>query len=181
MIRRPPRSTLFPYTTLFRSLVEVANVLNCDNRLVGERGDQTDLLVGERAHLVAVDTEGTHYCLAAIEEREPNGGARAEQLHRTNPQRIALPVGVVVGDIGDFNRALLREHPPKTGASPRTRGPRPVSCLRPGAQTPTRYYLERLTVVKIQNPVFCLQETRGVVQDAVEHWLRVSGPAADDS
>src|SRR6266542_5279931 len=24
MIRRPPRSTLFPYTTLFRSLVEVA-------------------------------------------------------------------------------------------------------------------------------------------------------------
>src|SRR5258706_8812231 len=27
MIRRPPRSTLFPYTTLFRSLVEVVNGL----------------------------------------------------------------------------------------------------------------------------------------------------------
>src|SRR2546429_10003208 len=26
MIRRPPRSTLFPYTTLFRSLVEAAGV-----------------------------------------------------------------------------------------------------------------------------------------------------------
>src|SRR2546422_3868765 len=26
MIRRPPRSTLFPYTTLFRSVVEVAEV-----------------------------------------------------------------------------------------------------------------------------------------------------------
>src|SRR3712207_8230858 len=25
MIRRPPRSTLFPYTTLFRSLAEVSN------------------------------------------------------------------------------------------------------------------------------------------------------------
>src|SRR2546428_7603983 len=25
MIRRPPRSTLFPYTTLFRSLVRIAN------------------------------------------------------------------------------------------------------------------------------------------------------------
>src|SRR5260370_28850773 len=25
MIRRPPRSTLFPYTTLFRSVIEVAN------------------------------------------------------------------------------------------------------------------------------------------------------------
>src|SRR5437588_5097409 len=34
MIRRPPRSTLFPYTTLFRSLVDVADVR------VGEpRGD----------------------------------------------------------------------------------------------------------------------------------------------
>src|SRR3712207_7193505 len=27
MIRRPPRSTLFPYTTLFRSYVEVARML----------------------------------------------------------------------------------------------------------------------------------------------------------
>src|SRR3712207_8064290 len=26
MIRRPPRSTLFPYTTLFRSLVRVQNI-----------------------------------------------------------------------------------------------------------------------------------------------------------
>src|SRR5258705_2032939 len=33
MIRRPPRSTLFPYTTLFRSLDEVPN-------RVGERGAQ---------------------------------------------------------------------------------------------------------------------------------------------
>src|SRR2546427_5876357 len=27
MIRRPPRSTLFPYTTLFRSLLDLAGVL----------------------------------------------------------------------------------------------------------------------------------------------------------
>src|SRR2546427_6040909 len=29
MIRRPPRSTLFPYTTLFRSLVEHSSVFEC--------------------------------------------------------------------------------------------------------------------------------------------------------
>src|SRR3989442_3460033 len=34
MIRRPPRSTLFPYTTLFRSLLEVA----------GELADHVELL-----------------------------------------------------------------------------------------------------------------------------------------
>src|SRR2546427_8546840 len=28
MIRRPPRSTLFPYTTLFRSLAEIARYAN---------------------------------------------------------------------------------------------------------------------------------------------------------
>src|SRR2546430_14429533 len=31
MIRRPPRSTLFPYTTLFRSLVEAALVGDLDH------------------------------------------------------------------------------------------------------------------------------------------------------
>src|SRR2546427_12773742 len=33
MIRRPPRSTLFPYTTLFRSLVEDLNTLPLRARL----------------------------------------------------------------------------------------------------------------------------------------------------
>src|SRR5258707_2879678 len=28
MIRRPPRSTLFPYTTLFRSLLPISNLTN---------------------------------------------------------------------------------------------------------------------------------------------------------
>src|SRR2546430_13099282 len=30
MIRRPPRSTLFPYTTLFRSSVEATETLRCE-------------------------------------------------------------------------------------------------------------------------------------------------------
>src|SRR5438552_3449212 len=37
MIRRPPRSTLFPYTTLFRSVVELAQVV-----LERRRGQQQD-------------------------------------------------------------------------------------------------------------------------------------------
>src|SRR2546422_7516636 len=34
MIRRPPRSTLFPYTTLFRSLID-----NASGRIFGENGN----------------------------------------------------------------------------------------------------------------------------------------------
>src|SRR2546429_2033302 len=37
MIRRPPRSTLFPYTTLFRSEVEAANLRGRDVDVVGAR------------------------------------------------------------------------------------------------------------------------------------------------
>ena len=36
MIRRPPRSTLFPYTTLFRSAENMTNFTQ-DNPIVGER------------------------------------------------------------------------------------------------------------------------------------------------
>src|SRR3712207_7217280 len=35
MIRRPPRSTLFPYTTLFRSRAERWTVAECPDRPVG--------------------------------------------------------------------------------------------------------------------------------------------------
>src|SRR2546425_12460045 len=34
MIRRPPRSTLFPYTTLFRSMIEVGTYKNYDKVIV---------------------------------------------------------------------------------------------------------------------------------------------------
>src|SRR2546422_6233881 len=37
MIRRPPRSTLFPYTTLFRSNLAVV-CLDCHSRVTGARG-----------------------------------------------------------------------------------------------------------------------------------------------
>src|SRR2546427_7428804 len=56
MIRRPPRSTLFPYTTLFRSLV-VNGDLFCDfdfSRLVGTALEQN------LAHLVLVANPPHH-------------------------------------------------------------------------------------------------------------------------
>src|SRR2546426_12440734 len=57
MIRRPPRSTLFPYTTLFRSLPEEAHALtNVDDRrrmaVVAEVDD------GHEAELIGVARYG---------------------------------------------------------------------------------------------------------------------------
>src|SRR2546430_12680510 len=53
MIRRPPRSTLFPYTTLFRSVARARHV----EHLARHRRDPADLLVlGDEHH--ALGTEG---------------------------------------------------------------------------------------------------------------------------
>src|SRR3712207_8700279 len=46
MMRRPPRSTLFPYTTLFRSLVEHTGVVSAD--------------VGVRYHIHEQQMSGDH-------------------------------------------------------------------------------------------------------------------------
>src|SRR5262245_62248510 len=43
MIRRPPRSTLFPYTTLFRSAVYISQTLNF--RAPVKIGDRVDVTV----------------------------------------------------------------------------------------------------------------------------------------
>src|SRR5262245_36554284 len=42
-------------------LFKQPNVLDCDYSLVGERGDQLDLLLGERLHLVACQPDQANY------------------------------------------------------------------------------------------------------------------------
>src|SRR3712207_9143103 len=50
MIRRPPRSTLFPYTTLFRSLsLETGRQVGA---LIDRRGDIEHVIVGDASKLV---------------------------------------------------------------------------------------------------------------------------------
>src|SRR2546426_1596420 len=53
MIRRPPRSTLFPYTTLFRSLGDVAH--HEPFAMV----EQVDQLLGALRHLLQRDRKST--------------------------------------------------------------------------------------------------------------------------
>src|SRR3712207_8583000 len=55
MIRRPPRSTLFPYTTLFRSLGVRTQVQYRIELLLG--GQLTPLVFGDRDNLVVTNDE----------------------------------------------------------------------------------------------------------------------------
>src|SRR5258705_8988011 len=63
MIRRPPRSTLFPYTTLFRSPL--------DKRMA--RRIDADALVEPRGRTVRAPLE--HHARAAVDEGRADGSA----------------------------------------------------------------------------------------------------------
>src|SRR5258708_22173072 len=48
MIRRPPRSTLFPYTTLFRSQIGSLPLLRILEQVQSEQRDETDVSARKR-------------------------------------------------------------------------------------------------------------------------------------
>src|SRR3712207_8730942 len=56
MIRRPPRSTLFPYTTLFRSLVQLLAAELAVGERVGAADVARHLAVGDALDLERVQT-----------------------------------------------------------------------------------------------------------------------------
>src|SRR5256885_11580314 len=68
MIRRPPRSTLFPYTTLFRSVEEFVGALARPRRilLMVKAGDPVDATIRELAPLledgdILIDGGNSHF------------------------------------------------------------------------------------------------------------------------
>src|SRR5260370_33093561 len=75
MIRRPPRSTLFPYTTLFRSLARPTRALDgvvvcdCDHaqrcparRVVNQLMRRRPAVAGGRVHMEVGPTRSNHGC-----------------------------------------------------------------------------------------------------------------------
>src|SRR5256885_12220568 len=72
MIRRPPRSTLFPYTTLFRSLARDAlgnRERSLAESLVAEERGEVDRLVGD-AGADAFPVHRVHERLAGAAQRD---------------------------------------------------------------------------------------------------------------
>src|SRR2546430_9691142 len=102
MIRRPPRSTLFPYTTLFRSDSGRAS------RDPGADRDQCiHVLVDGRdrseEHTSELQSQSNLVCRLLLEKKKkkPNyGGSRTVQTYEcecnTIPLQVELIVGVVV-------------------------------------------------------------------------------------
>src|SRR3712207_2740435 len=86
MIRRPPRSTLFPYTTLFRSLLPGGDLL------AGDRGDAGDgpLALGELVVALELDPLlGELVPDIVLGEGRLVPGDDAEHRHQDGEQRPA--------------------------------------------------------------------------------------------
>src|SRR2546430_8495765 len=96
MIRRPPRSTLFPYTTLFRSPgVKIADVL------------------------AELDASHRDFVAAAAAVPEPHfaaGGAAPDLFEGTRPSHYPEHAA----QIPEWRRAGGRERPPREGRRART-------------------------------------------------------------
>src|SRR2546426_10778971 len=94
MIRRPPRSTLFPYTTLFRSHAERAERADVELREVvaGDVLDHAPAAGDERA--VGADhadpeQEVAHAALGGTERAREGRGDEAADRRRVGPRRGA--------------------------------------------------------------------------------------------
>src|SRR2546427_9052464 len=79
MIRRPPRSTLFPYTTLFRSVIELLRTFAAQSALaiqnaqlfqeIEEKGHQLDLLERSEEHTSELQSQSNLVCRLLLEKK----------------------------------------------------------------------------------------------------------------
>src|ERR1044071_9113455 len=99
MIRRPPRSTLFPYTTLFRSPAAAAFDPSNDNPVESEHRPRSEEHTSELQS--RVDISYAVFCLKKEDRRHANAlrhesrwQGRAEKSHddrRAGGERAAAP------------------------------------------------------------------------------------------
>src|SRR2546429_6608673 len=88
MIRRPPRSTLFPYTTLFRSQARGFDGRHhgLERRLVARQVRREPALVAHRGREVSL---GEHL-LQGVEHLDPDAQARSEEHTSELQSRLHL-------------------------------------------------------------------------------------------
>src|SRR5438067_6083476 len=83
MIRRPPRSTLFPYTTLFRSTVDYWRSLTTD---AGATFDRTVHIDGRsEEHTSELQSRFDLVCRLLLEKKKSDSPGRDSQVVRIPP------------------------------------------------------------------------------------------------
>src|SRR3989449_2860209 len=108
MIRRPPRSTLFPYTTLFRSHAEVAALASAGRRA---RGGTLVVTLEPCAHhgktppcTDAILAAGVARGVAALRDPDPEAQGGAAPLRGRG---VGVAMGVLAEEAAGLNAPFL--------------------------------------------------------------------------
>src|SRR2546426_7635111 len=89
MIRRPPRSTLFPYTTLFRSHQRVGVLARRQGRDAHAQSLAQQLIPGAEGgarseeHTSELQSPCNLVCRLLLEKKKTRGKRRQQRVHRT--------------------------------------------------------------------------------------------------
>src|SRR5438094_6576648 len=86
MIRRPPRSTLFPYTTLFRSKRPVGHAANVELLVAGEEEFAPHEKFRSEEHTSELQSPYDLVCRLLLEKKKQH--ARRRQCHTATNGRI---------------------------------------------------------------------------------------------
>src|SRR5215204_4658065 len=91
MIRRPPRSTLFPYTTLFRSLASVGTTATTRRSGFACERDARDR---KSTRLNSSHTVNS-YAVFCLKKKNRHDWPRRDELQQRREERLALVFGIV--------------------------------------------------------------------------------------
>src|SRR2546422_4969316 len=97
MIRRPPRSTLFPYTTLFRSVVRPRGIVHIQDRVAGIGDEGSNLPMRDRKSTRLNSSHGyISYAVFCLKKKN-----KPRHMHEpAHAHRERLAVAEEVGDAG---------------------------------------------------------------------------------
>src|SRR2546422_7548513 len=98
MIRRPPRSTLFPYTTLFRSVTNTIDELEINPPAVGTFDAVFGLELADRKSTRLNSSHGyISYAVFCLKKKKLTGRGKVNELthHADVRQRYPLPTGTL--------------------------------------------------------------------------------------
>src|SRR5205085_5984712 len=131
-----------------------------------------DLLLGERPHFLAVDRERAEHRVA-FQERQPHRSASAEKLDRSHTMRVSPAVSLIVGNVGDLQRLLGRQHPSEARQGARPRRGTEVFGARFIAQSLHRDALELITRDAKYDAALGRAKSRCILEDDLEYRLHV--------
>src|SRR5260370_5547403 len=171
MIRRPPRSTLFPYTTLFRSSAKMGDL----EELVG-KSPAIESVRKDLRRLLALVREGRRLPAILIQGETGTGkGLAAKLLHRYGPRSrgpfvdrncAAIPEALLEGELFGYERGAFTDaRRAKPGLFQTSNGG--VLLLDEVGLLPESLQAKLLTAIEEQ----AVRRLGGTVKETFDTWL----------